>query len=240
MCFWRSATWRGCPGATQARRPPRHWSRRCWRPIRAARCSCSATTHTMMGRRQEYADHYAPGWGDPAIKPITFPCAGNHDYHSTGAAPYYTFFGGQAGPVRRRLLQLQSRRLACRLPQYREGVPRGDATTEFLEADLEAHKTMPTIAFFHRPRFGSGGHGDSDNAEAFWDVLFAHHVEIVLVRPRASLRTLRATGPRPRPHPKGIRQFIVGTGGRWAGGAEAARQAETKQRGRPTAPRGAS
>ena len=73
---------------------------------------------------------------------------------------------------------------------------------------------MPTIAFFHRPRFGSGGHGDSDNPEAFWDVLFAHHVEIVLCGHAHHYERFAPQTPDQRPHPKGIRQFIVGTGGR--------------------------
>jgi acid phosphatase type 7 len=167
------------------------------------------------GTAQEYTDHYSRGWGDPAVKPLTFPCPGNHDYHSTAAAPYFTFFGAQAGPVGGggfysfdrggwHIVSLNTEM------EFRAG----SRQLTFLKNDLDAHKTMPTVAFFHRPRFGSGGHGDSDNPEAFWDVLFAHQVEIVLCGHAHHYERFGLQDPRQRPHPKGIRQFIVGTGGR--------------------------
>jgi acid phosphatase type 7 len=167
------------------------------------------------GTTTEYADHYKPGWGDPAIQAVTFACPGNHDYHSTRAAPYFTFFGSQAGPAGGdgfysfdrdgwHIVSLNTEM------EFRAG----SRQLEFLEADLEAHKTLPTVAFFHRPRFGSGGHGDSDNPEAFWNVMFAHHVEIVLCGHAHHYERFAPQTPDRAPHPKGIRQFIVGTGGR--------------------------
>ncbi len=167
------------------------------------------------GTSQEYTDHYAPGWGDSAIKPLTFACPGNHDYHTTGAAPYFTFFGVQSGPASGagfysfdrdgwHIVSLNTEK------DYRAGSPQ----LRFLEDDLAAHRTAPTIAFFHRPRFGSGGHGDSDNPEAFWDVLFAHHVEIVLCGHAHHYERFAQQDPDRTPDRKGIRQFIVGTGGR--------------------------
>jgi hypothetical protein len=167
------------------------------------------------GTTAEYASHYKPGWGDPAVKPATFACPGNHDYHSTGAAPYFAFFGAQSGAVSGdgfysfdrggwHVVSLNTER------EFRSG----SRQLQFLEADLDAHSTMPTIAFFHRPRFGSGGHGDSDNPEAFWDALFAHRVEIVLCGHAHHYERFAPQDPDQSPHPKGIRQFIVGTGGR--------------------------
>lgn len=167
------------------------------------------------GTAREYADHYRSSWGEPGIMARTFACPGNHDYHTTGAAPYFTFFGAQSGPVSGdgfysfdhggwHIMSLNTEK------DYRAG----SRQLTFLENDLNAHKTMPTIAFFHRPRFGSGGHGDSDNPEAFWDVLFAHRVEIALCGHAHHYERFALQDPGRRPHPKGIRQFIVGTGGR--------------------------
>ena len=98
------------------------------------------------GTTQEYADHYAPGWGDAAIKPLTFACPGNHDYHTTGAAPYYTFFGAQAGPADGdgfysfdrggwHIVSLNTEK----------DFQAGSRQLRFLEADLAAHRTAPTI-----------------------------------------------------------------------------------------------
>src|SRR5688572_2913551 len=48
------------------------------------------------GSAAEYAGCYAPTWG--RHKDRTRPTPGNHDYHSTEAAPYYEYFGERAGP----------------------------------------------------------------------------------------------------------------------------------------------
>jgi calcineurin-like phosphoesterase family protein len=167
------------------------------------------------GTETEYETHYASTWGDPAIRSVTFPCPGNHDYHTPGATPYYAFFGSAAGPADRRgfysfdwngwhLVSLNTE----------ENYKKGSSQLQWLEQDLRAHDTMPTIVFFHRPRFGSGGHGDSDNPQAFWDVLFAHHVEIVLCGHAHHYERFAPQDPKQHPHSRGIRQFIVGTGGR--------------------------
>lgn len=167
------------------------------------------------GEVSEYAKFYAPFWGEKMIMDVTFSCPGNHDYHTDGAAPYFDFFKDRAGPPDRRgyysfdlnawhIISLNTEK------DYRKG----SKQHQFLEADLKAHANMPTIAFFHRPRFGSGGHGDSDNPELFWDVLFEHHVEIVLNGHAHHYERFAPQTPRQQPHPAGIREFIVGTGGR--------------------------
>jgi len=166
------------------------------------------------GTAAEYAAHYAASWGGPAIKPVTFPCPGNHDYHSPGATPYYTFFSGQAGSGNRGFYSVDWNGWHIVSLNTEEGYRRGSLQLVWLDADLRSHDTMPTIAFFHRPRFGSGGHGDSDNPQAIWDVLFAHHVEIALCGHAHHYERFAPQDPRQRPDPRGIRQFIVGTGGR--------------------------
>jgi hypothetical protein len=166
------------------------------------------------GTTEEYTKHYAPAWGHPVIKPVTFPCPGNHDYHSPGAGPYYTYFGSQAGAGKVGFYSFDLNGWHFVSLNTEKDYKKGSAQLIWLENDLSAHDTMPTIAFFHRPRFGSGGHGDSDNPEAFWDVLFAHHVEIALCGHAHHYERFAPQDPKQRPDPKGIRQFIVGTGGR--------------------------
>jgi hypothetical protein len=90
----------------------------------------------------------------------------------------------------------------------------GSHQLRWLEEDLQQHPGQPILAFFHRPRFGSGGHGDSDNPEAFWDVLFRHHAEIVLNGHAHHYERFGPQTPHQDPDPAGIREFIVGTGGR--------------------------
>ncbi len=46
------------------------------------------------GTRSDYADFYAPNWG--RFKGRTRPVPGNHDYHVSGAAGYFAYFGARA------------------------------------------------------------------------------------------------------------------------------------------------
>jgi len=167
------------------------------------------------GKKQEYDDFYLPFWGESALGSRVRPCPGNHDYHTKNASDYFAHFGKQAGPDAVRgyysfdigawhVVSLNTER------DYKKG----SEQLKFLKDDLTAHAAMPTIAFFHRPRFGSGGHGDSDNPEAFWDVLFSHHVEIALCGHAHHYERFAPQTPGQKPDAKGIRQFIVGTGGR--------------------------
>src|SRR5215213_4120096 len=47
------------------------------------------------GTDQQFRDCYNPTWG--RHKPHTRPVPGNHDYDTSGAAPYYSYFGASAG-----------------------------------------------------------------------------------------------------------------------------------------------
>ena len=49
------------------------------------------------GSTGEFADCYDPTWG--RHKARTRPAPGNHDYNSSAAAPYYAYFGSNAGPA---------------------------------------------------------------------------------------------------------------------------------------------
>jgi hypothetical protein len=166
------------------------------------------------GTAAEYAAHYVPVWGDAGIKPMTFACPGNHDYHTPGAAPYYAVFGDRSGEAGRGFYSFDWNGWHIVSLNTEADYRRGSGQLRWLEADLRRHDTTPTIAFFHRPRFGSGGHGDSDNPEAFWEVMFAHRVEIALCGHAHHYERFAPQDPNRHPSPRGIRQFIVGTGGR--------------------------
>jgi calcineurin-like phosphoesterase family protein len=167
------------------------------------------------GDTDEYDRFYAPFWGVDAIASRVKACPGNHDYHTSNALPYFAHFKERAGPADRRgyysfdwngwhIVSLNTE------ADFDEGSPQ----LEWLEQDLQDHAAMPTLSFFHRPRFGSGGHGDSDNAEAFWETLFKHRVEIALNGHAHHYERFAPQRPDRTPDPAGIREFIVGTGGR--------------------------
>ena len=85
----------------------------------------------------------------------------------------------------------------------------------WLRNDLAAHHPACTLAYWHQARFSSGPEGNLADYDTFWKVLYSHHVDVVLcghnhVYERYALQT-----PAQVRDPKhGIREFVVGTGGR--------------------------
>ena len=51
------------------------------------------------GTAEEFANCYEPSWG--RFKARTRPVPGNHDYDAERGAPYYAYFGANAGPAGR-------------------------------------------------------------------------------------------------------------------------------------------
>ena len=62
------------------------------------------------GTAQEFATCYDPVWG--RHKARTRPSPGNHEYETSGAQPYFDYFGGQAGPSGQGYYSFRVRRLA--------------------------------------------------------------------------------------------------------------------------------
>lgn len=103
------------------------------------------------GAAAEFNTYYAPTWG--RHKARTRPSPGNHDYNPSGAGPYYSYFGANAGQAGRgyhsynlgsswHIISLNSNVAAGA----------GSAQEQWLRTDLEAAITAPcTLAYWHSP-----------------------------------------------------------------------------------------
>jgi hypothetical protein len=84
-----------------------------------------------------------------------------------------------------------------------------------LKADLAAHRNACTLAYWHHPRFSSGKHGSDLAYDAFWKDLYAAKAEIVLNGHDHTYERFAPQSPDGRTDAKrGIREFVVGTGGK--------------------------
>jgi hypothetical protein len=83
-----------------------------------------------------------------------------------------------------------------------------------LKADLAAHPNACTVAYWHHPRFSSGEQGSSVSVDPFWKALYAAGVELVLNGHDHIYERFEPQNPSAQPDPKGIQEFIVGTGGK--------------------------
>ncbi len=176
------------------------------------------------GTLAQFAGSYDSSWG--RVKSITRPAAGNHEYHTPGAAGYFDYFNGPGNPNGRAgertkgyySFDIGSWHLIALNSNCGQvgGCGAGSAQEQWLRADLASHPTTCTLAYWHHPRFSSGAHhGSSSATQALWQGLYDSQAEIVLsghdhVYERFAPQT--ATGA--ADPVQGLRQFVVGTGGK--------------------------
>jgi acid phosphatase type 7 len=90
----------------------------------------------------------------------------------------------------------------------------GSAQGHWLRRDLDRHRARCTLAYFHHPLYASGSGYDSPEVKPFWHILYNHHAEVILNgHAHRYERYARIKPSGARSLAKGIRQFIVGTGG---------------------------
>jgi hypothetical protein len=167
----------------------------------------------FSGTAQEFRDCYDPGWG--RFKSRTFPAPGNHEYGSPGAAPYFAYFGANAGPPG---LGYYSHELGTAWHALslnsNIAVDSASAQAAWLRMDLAASQTKCTIAVMHHPLFTSGPNGDNPGMRDFWRILYTAGVDVVVNGHDHLYERFAPQDPDGRPDPtNGIRQFTVGTGG---------------------------
>ena len=160
------------------------------------------------GALARFQASYDASWG--RVKSKTRPVPGNHEYGTAGASGYYDYFGAIAGPRGTgyysfdvgawHLVALNSNCSAV------GGCASGSAEERWLRADLAARPARCTLAYWHHPRYSSGLHGDDATYEAFWQALVDAGADLVLV---GHDHDYERFAPQ-----RGIREFVVGTGGR--------------------------
>ena len=169
------------------------------------------------GTTDEFNDCYHLSWGRHLGR--TLPAVGNHEYRTEGAEPYYNYFGNLAGDPSQgyysvdigdwHIITLNSN---C---SKVGGCQAGKPQYQWLQADLVASSAKCTMAIWHHPRWSSGEHGNFESMDAMWQLLYMEGVELVLnghdhvyerFEPMDFAGNLDVE--------RGIRSFIVGTGGK--------------------------
>jgi len=170
------------------------------------------------GLLSEFQNSYDLSWGRALGR--THPVPGNHEYASgSNGNGYFAYFGARAGTAGRgwysfnvgqwHLVALNSNCSAV------GGCGSSSPQVTFLKNDLAAHHPACTLAYWHHARFSSGPNGNLAAYDAIWKVLYSHHVDVVLsghdhIYERYALQTPAQA----RDLKHGIREFVVGTGGR--------------------------
>ncbi len=168
-----------------------------------------------------FSGFYDPSWG--RLKAKTYPVVGNHEYLVSGASTYFDYFNGsgsQTGPAGDRnkgyySYDLGSWHLIALNSNCGSvgGCGPGSPQEQWLRADLAAHPSTCTLAYWHIPLWSSGGRA-SPNMYTVTRDLYNSHVELVLSGHDHIYERFAPQDPDANPDPlNGIRAFIVGTGG---------------------------
>jgi hypothetical protein len=170
------------------------------------------------GSLADFQSSYDPTWG--RVKGITHPVPGNHEYLTSGAAGYFGYFGAAAGDPTKGYYSFDLGRwhiiaLNSNCPSV-GGCDEGSLQERWLRADLAAHQNACTLAYWHHPRFTSGSVHQSDpRTGAFWQALYESHADVVLTGHQHNYERFAPQSPAGNADPSnGIRQFVVGTGGK--------------------------
>jgi hypothetical protein len=172
-----------------------------------------------------FQQSYDPSWG--RVLGVTRPVVGNHEYltsggtgcdpSNAGASGYFNYFGASAGTPGQgyysydvgswHIVALNSN---C---SDAGGCNASSPQGRWLTNDLATHANTCTLAYWHIPLFSSGGRA-AQNSLSFWQALYAAGADVVLNGHDHIYERFAAQNPSgQRDDARGLREFIVGTGG---------------------------
>ncbi len=185
------------------------------------------------GSRPAFEHSYHPSWG--RFKDITRPVVGNHEYYDESiindvetdrcdadrdATPYYDYFGAAAGDRDKgyysydlgdwHMIALNSN---C---NKIGGCAPGSRQYEWLESDLAKHRNRCVLAYYHHPVFSQDITGGSATWAGLplWQLMYREGVDVVLNGHSHNYQRYSPMDLNGLPDTaRGIREFIVGTGG---------------------------
>ena len=165
------------------------------------------------GSDDDYAACYVPTWG--RHKKRTHPVPGNHDYDVRGAGGYFDYFGVAAGERGAGYYSYDLGDWHVIALNSNLEMSVGSLQERWLRADLAAHPTRCTLAYWHHARFSSGTtHGSDTETQPLWQALYDAGADVVLSGHEHNYERFAPQTPDGTADPaRGIREFVVGTGG---------------------------
>lgn len=173
----------------------------------------------QCGGYQAYLQSFDPAWG--RFRAMIHPVPGDNEYETrgtdcaSGAAGYFKYFGAAAGDARGdsawtlgawRLIGLNAE---C---GHAGGCGSSSPQATFLRNQLGAAQC--TLVYWHQPYY-KGTSRPSSSYAAFWSIMYAGNADVVL---NGHLHNYARFAPQDADGhvdaARGVRQFIVGTGGR--------------------------
>ena len=170
------------------------------------------------GSDKQFARCYGPTWG--RFKDRTRPAPGNHEYHQKGASGYSRYFGKAAGDAAKGYYsyELGTWHIVVLNSECKHvgGCDGGSPQGAWLKQDLTQHPAPCKLAYFHKPLFSSGAaHGNNPEIRPLWEVLYGAGVDVVINGHDHDYERFAPQDPEGHAdRRRGIREFVVGSGGK--------------------------
>jgi len=163
------------------------------------------------GALNDYQQSYDPAWG--RFRDITFPVAGNHEWHLPDAQGFRDYFGLDPTWY---TFTLGTWRLYALDGSCGDngGCGPGSAQYEWLRSELPKHSERCILAYWHQPRFSSGTvHGSNSAVDPFWRLLATAGTDLVLNGHEHNYERFAPQDADAQPSSSGIVEIVAGTGG---------------------------
>ncbi|SDT46694.1 metallophosphoesterase family protein [Actinoplanes derwentensis] len=164
---------------------------------------------------EAYRTVYGPSYG--RLRDRTVPVFGNQEYKAPEASSFLTYFGERVRDPRgywsEQIGQWHLVVLNSNCSIVTGGCGTGSPQQTWLAADLAANSRRCVIAAWHHPRWSSGIAGADDRTAALYRTLYTNRVDLVLSGHDAQYERFGPLNDAGRADERGVRQFVVGTGG---------------------------
>jgi Calcineurin-like phosphoesterase len=169
------------------------------------------------GSPSDFAASYALTWG--LSKDVSRPVVGNHEYGTSKAAGYFSYFGSSAGVQGSGYYSYDvgawhvvAINTECTRIDGGVGCAVGSPQEVWLKNDLASHPSACTLVYGHRPRWSSSSFASADIAPLFDDMVTAH-VDLYLSGHAHSYERFAPQDASGAPKADGLTAMVVGTGG---------------------------
>ncbi|MFD7977597.1 DNRLRE domain-containing protein [Streptomyces sp. NPDC059071] len=165
------------------------------------------------GSASDFSTYYEPTWG--RHKARTRPAPGNHDYVTSGASAYYSYFGANAGTAGKGYYSYDLGAWHVVALNSEISMAAGSAQEQWLRADLAASGKSCTLAYWHRPRWtSSSAHGPDSSTGPLVQALYDNNAEVILTGHNHQYERFAPQNPSGQlDTARGLRQFVAGMGG---------------------------
>jgi hypothetical protein len=165
----------------------------------------------MQGSLQQFRDCFDPAWGK--FRDRWRPVPGNHEYETALAGGYRQYFGDSGGTGGRTYYAFRTGDWLIIMVDSSETVREGSPQYEFVRTALATTRAPCTMAVWHHPLFSSGPNGPQNFMQDIWRLLYDNGADVVIAAHDHLYERFGKQDVLGRSDARGLRQFIVGTGG---------------------------